>query len=128
MFKKPYDPLNAYLAKSAAQAKQQRLNASLDGVETRVLRFLGWFDRHCALLHKVWIYGVALTLSCWWVNLSYGWVNLVIIPVQTLFLGAVVAVVELPTMLALAALWGILSVGVARFWQAVRRQTQKERK
>jgi hypothetical protein len=121
MFKKPYDPLQAYLVQRAKQAKREQLNAKLDIAETRIQWLLHWFDRHYSLLHKVWIYSIALALSCYWINTNYGWVNLVIIPVQTAFLGALVAVVELPTMLVLAALWALLSVSSARLWQCVRR-------
>ena len=65
-------------------------------------------------LHHVWIYGLALLVSLSVFKPSYGWVNLVVVPVQVVFLGAIIGLAELPLMLGLTVMWSVGSVLLAR--------------
>lgn len=120
MFHHPNDPLNDYL--QSKDAGKSSVGATMDGIEQTLQRLVKWFDTHYAVLHKVWIYGIAFGLSCYWINWAYGWVNLVIIPVQTVLIGALIAVIELPTMLLLAFVWGLVSVLGTQLWRWLRRR------
>jgi hypothetical protein len=120
MFHRPNDPLKDYL--QSTDAHKPSVGASMDSIEQALKRFVKWFDTHYGVLHKVWIYGIAFGLSCYWINGGYGWVNLVIMPVQTVFIGALIAVVELPTMLLLVCVWGMVSVFGAQLWRWLRRR------
>lgn len=55
----------------------------------------------------MWVYGLAFALSMAVLKPSYGWVNLAVVPVQVVFLGAIIALAELPLMLAFSVLWGV---------------------
>jgi hypothetical protein len=120
MFHSPKDPLNDYLKSTAV--RKASVGATMDSMEQALQRFIKWFDKHYGVLHKVWVYGIAFGLSCYWINGAYGWVNLVIIPVQTVLIGALIALVELPTMMLLAVVWGVVSVFGTLLWRWLRRR------
>jgi hypothetical protein len=122
MFHRPKDPLSDYL--QITTASKSSVGAKMDGLEQTLQRFIQWFNQHYEVLHKVWIYGIAFGLSCYWINWAYGWVNLAIIPVQTVFIGALIAVVEFPTMLVLAFAWSMASVFGGQLWRWLRRRVK----
>lgn len=74
------------------------------------------------MLHHVWVYGLAFVVSMMVLQPAYGWINLAVVPVQVLFLGAIIAVAELPLMLVLSVLWDVGSALVAWIWKAVTKQ------
>jgi hypothetical protein len=83
-----------------------------------VTRLLRGCDTHFELLHHLWVYGLALVVSLMVFNPTYGWVNLAVVPIQVAFLGGIIALAELPLMLALSLLWGIGAALVARVWKS----------
>jgi hypothetical protein len=119
MFNCPQDLLNDYLNHCA----QPPLGwaARFDRVERAVQRVKRWFDAHWETLHHVWVYGLAFALAMYVLNPDYGWVNLAIVPVQVVFIGALIGLVELPTMLILIAVWAVLSALGAQAWRWLRR-------
>lgn len=121
MFKPPRDLLQEYLSTKSkldlTRQRQERLNA----VESLTLRLLRRVDAHFEMLHHFWVYGLALIASLMVFNPTYGWVNLAVLPVQVVVLGGIIALTELPLMLALALLWGIGSTLTAKLWKAITR-------
>ena len=124
MFKPPRDLLKEYLSTRPALEKRRQRQTRWDTDEALTLRLLRWFDAHFEQLHHVWVYGVALALSLMFLNPDYGWVNLLIVPVQVAFLGGIIGLTELPLMLALALLWAIGSTLTAWVWKTAAKNRQ----
>lgn len=119
MFKPPRDLLKEYVSARQAQEQARQLDARLEAVQSRTLRLLRWCDAHFSLLHHLWVYGMALVVSLLVLNPTYGWVNLAVVPVQVVFLGALIAVAELPLMLALSLIWAVGSTLMAWAWKVL---------
>jgi len=75
---------------------------------TRIPAIWNFLDRHHEMLHKVWIDSMAFAVTCAVVNPLAGWKELIAVPILTVFMGAVVAIAELPLTMILVLL---VSVG-----------------
>ena len=104
MFKPPYDPLESYLAERAAAAEQA--DPSTSSARARVWR---WVSEHWALLHKIWVYGVAFAVTCSVINPLAGWKEMLTVPIVTLFMGPIVMLAEMPLTFVVVLLWSVLS-------------------
>lgn len=124
MFKPPRDLLKEYLSTKLALEQTRQRQSQLAAVESLTLRLLRWCDAHFELLHHLWVYGLALVVSLMVFNPTYGWVNLAVVPVQVAFLGGIIALAEVPLMLALSLLWGIGSALTARVWKSAAKTRQ----
>lgn len=107
MFGQARDPLREYL-----QARRATLLPAPGAVPPTAWRVVNWCLGHWEFLHHVWTYGLALAISLMVFNPAYGWVNLAIVPVQVLFLGSVIALMEWPTLLLLIVLWNVAAAAV----------------
>jgi hypothetical protein len=107
MFKPAHDPLQAYLAERAAVANAGAAASSGDGSGKGKL--WRWLSQHGLLLHKLWVYGVALAVTCSVINPLAGWKEFLVVPIVTLFMGPVVMLAELPFSVALVFLWSLVS-------------------
>ena len=121
MFRKPVDHLEAYLAQQRKVLQDKALTEKLNAIETQSLSILQWLGKHAELLHHVWTYGIGFALALSVAKWSHGWVNLVIIPVVTVLMGAIVAVSEIFLMLALVTVYTISVVLIAAIWKAWRK-------
>lgn len=124
MFKPPRDLLKEYLSSRPELEKTHQRQACLDAVSSLALRLLRWCDAHFGLLHHLWVYGLALIVSVMVLEPSYGWVNLAVVPVQVAFMGGIIALAELPLMLALSLIWGIGAAMTAWVWKSVAKTRQ----
>lgn len=104
MFKPPYDPLQSYLAERTAAAEQA--DSTPPSVRARVWQ---WVFEHWALLHKIWVYGVAFAVTCSVINPLAGWKELLTVPIVTLFMGPIVMLAEMPLTFVVVLLWSVLS-------------------
>jgi len=110
MFKPAHDPLQAYLTQRAAVANAGATTSSGDSSgKDKKSKLWRWLSQHGLLLHKLWVYGVALAVTCSVINPLAGWKELLVVPIVTLFLGPVVMLAELPLSFALVFLWALVS-------------------
>jgi len=124
MFKPPRDLLKEYLSTKLKLEQTRQRQARLETIESLTLRLLRWCDARFEFLHHLWVYGLALMVSLMVFNPTYGWVNLAVVPVQVFFLGGIIALAELPLMLALSLLWGIGSAMTAWVWKSAAKTKQ----
>ena len=106
MFKPPYDPLQSYLAERAAAAAQTDAATAPPSVRARVWQ---WVSEHWALLHKIWVYGVAFAVTCSVINPLAGWKEMLTVPIVTLFMGPVVMLAEMPLTFVVVLPWSVVS-------------------
>ena len=96
LFDRSQDPLKEYLNRRASQ------NSS-----AKIATIWTLLDRNYEVLHKVWIYGIAFAVTCSVINPLAGWKEFITVPIVTVFMGAVVAIAELPLSMMLVLLVSI---------------------
>jgi hypothetical protein len=119
MFKPPRDLLNEYLSAKEVIGQLHQCGVRSKAQDSLTWRCLRWVEAHFELLHHFWVYGLALMVSLMVFNSSFGWVNLVVIPVQVVIVGGIITLTELPLMLLLSLLWGIGTTMAERFREPV---------
>ena len=110
MFDRPQDPLKEYLRQRASQNAGYQMGSPDSTKSARIPSIWNFLNRHYEILHKVWIYGIAFAVTCSVINPLTGWTEFFTVPIVTLFMGAVVAVAELPTALMLVFLYSVVKV------------------
>jgi hypothetical protein len=114
IFDRPQDPLKEYLRRRASQNSGYQKGLPDSPQSAKISTIWTLLDRHYEMLHKVWIYGIAFAVTCSVINPLTGWKEFVTVPIVTVFMGAVVAIAELPLTMMLALLVSVMRVVVER--------------
>jgi hypothetical protein len=114
LFDRPQDPLKEYLRQRASQNSSNQIVAPDSPQSPKISTIWTFLDRHYEMLHKVWIYGIAFAVTCSVINPLTGWKEFAAVPIVTVFMGAVVAIAELPLTMMLVLLVSVVRVVVER--------------